>query len=444
MDNNSDYIKSDDITEFIKDINIYDEDKLFSILDNIKKENSQESFEREDFTINICKLCKSKNIMNDLEQGILVCTNCGYVLENLYDESAEWNNFGDDDDNKARCTSSTNYFMPQSSMSTTIGGHGAHMLKTLQNWNHMPYHERTLSIVFKEISAICIKYKILKCIEDDARVFYNNISKSKHLFGKNEGKCVIIRGKNRKSLIAACLYYACRKNGDTRSTKEIAEMFDLKCTDVTIGCKIFSKLIRLNQLRVNFNSNKPDKYLPRYCRILNIQGPFLQQCIDITNNSYKLNLASVHTPLSVAASSILIMASHNNINVTRRAVALAFDISDVTISKTHKRLEDYTKILVSNSLTNELYIKLTELKEQVPISNCLINKMIDIFDRKSQMISQDIYEQYNITYNKLIDSLNCDTLDYNNKLLIMESIIDIQKKKKEYIYNEYESIKLIN
>ena len=65
--------------------------------------------------------------------------------------------------------------------------------------------------------------------------------------------------------------------------------------------------------------------------------------------------------------------------------------------------------------------------------------MIDIFDRKSQLINNNIYEQYNITLDKLTSSLNQD-ISYHSKLIIMESIIDIHQKKKEYIYQEYASL----
>jgi hypothetical protein len=47
-------------------------------------------------------------------------------------------------------------------------------------------------------------------------------SDCKHAYGKNEGKIIIKRGNNRIGLIAACLFYSCRKIGMTRSPKEIA------------------------------------------------------------------------------------------------------------------------------------------------------------------------------------------------------------------------------
>ena len=53
---------------------------------------------------------------------------------------------------------------------------------------------------------------------------YKNISDCKHAIGKNKDKAIIIRGKNRISVIAACIIFACRKKDKTRSPKEIAEI----------------------------------------------------------------------------------------------------------------------------------------------------------------------------------------------------------------------------
>lgn len=48
--------------------------------------------------------------------------------------------------------------------------------------------------------------------------------------------------------MASCLFYAFRKSGMTRSPKEIAEMFKLKYTEFTKGCKHLLKLIKMKDL----------------------------------------------------------------------------------------------------------------------------------------------------------------------------------------------------
>ena len=53
----------------------------------------------------------------------------------------------------------------------------------------------------------------------------------------------ISRGTNRKGLIAACIYIACKKRNVPRSAKEIAEIYDLKVNEMTRGCKKFLEIM---------------------------------------------------------------------------------------------------------------------------------------------------------------------------------------------------------
>ena len=192
---------------------------------------------------NYCIKCKTNiYLFNDNVSGNCVCSNCGTVSCELIDSSAGYMCY---DDNKTDAGNnvgiSYNELLPQSSLSTTISG-GSNRLKTLQNWNVMPYRERSLNIVYKIIKNICEKNKIIKCVEVDAQIMYKKLSDCKHVKGRNKGKYIIIRGSNRMSLIAACIFYACRNKGITRSPKEIALMFDDKHVKMTNGCKMFRKL----------------------------------------------------------------------------------------------------------------------------------------------------------------------------------------------------------
>ena len=49
-----------------------------------------------------------------------------------------------------RCGAATNFFLPKSSLGTTISGKKS-VLKMLQNWNQMPYKERSLSEVLQHL-----------------------------------------------------------------------------------------------------------------------------------------------------------------------------------------------------------------------------------------------------------------------------------------------------
>ena len=76
----------------------------------------------------------------------------------------------------------------------------------------------------------------------------------------------------------------------------------------------------------------------------------------IANNIKKLGLASDHTPPSVAAGSILLMSKINNLPLTKKLISKKFSISEVTISKIYKKIEEYNKILVNAEQTEQFVL----------------------------------------------------------------------------------------
>ena len=410
------------------------DDELFELLDLIDYEKeTKEIKEIESDRIkeykSYCKTCKSPDkIAEDTTQGILVCIGCGNIVSNIFDNSPEWKQYASEDSKETvgRCSNPTNFFLPQSSLGTSISGSNKSKIKILHSWSAMPYKERSLHIVLKEIQNRCRITGILKCIEDDAKIFYKNISESKHAIGKNKGKNIIIRGSNRKSLIAACVFFACKKNGKTRSPKEIAKIFDLKYKEITKGCKTFLKLIKLRQISYDIPTSNPAHFIPRYCKKLHIPNQYINQIIKIATNIQKLNIASMHTPFSVATGSILLIVDLNKLEIGRKFIADEFKVSEVTVIKTYKKIEQYKKILMNDELTDEL-VKLIEedrINLKIPIklkmmyANTETNENDEfISDDESDESDEEIHkvfvnnEKFSIKENNLdqyIDNINID------------------------------------
>jgi transcription initiation factor TFIIIB Brf1 subunit/transcription initiation factor TFIIB len=76
----------------------------------------------------------------------------------------------------------------------------------------------------------------------------------------------------------------------------------------------------------------------------------------IANNIKKLGLVSDHIPPSVAAGSILLMSKINNLSLTKKIISKKFSISEVTISKIYKKIEEFNKILVDMEQTEQFVI----------------------------------------------------------------------------------------
>lgn len=315
----------------------------------------------------VCDGCGSKGSLVETHDGSsIVCSECGKTHEDLLDQGPEWRTYFNDDNRGGgidRCGCPTNFFFPKSSQGTIMTGPINNRLKRKQKWVSMVYKERSLNQVFEIIMYVCARNKLPKIIVDDAKIFYKLLSECKHKGGKNQGKQIIIRGKNRRSIIAACVFKACEKNKQPRNTKEIAAFFELDEKKVTKGIKQFGRNMKNsenNQLLFEGlpETDTTEDYIRRHCPKLRISKPNTDLAVKISQNCCKMKLASDHNPQSVAAGSILVMVAYRNLAIDKRDISKLFGTSDVTISKIFNKVHCYVDALVNDECTNYLIQKL--------------------------------------------------------------------------------------
>lgn len=307
-----------------------------------------------------CKGCKSKNILDDYSHGYKVCGDCGEICDTIYDKSPEWSQY---DDSKAcgsaRCGGPTNPFLPIASLGTTIMACGNSKIKKLHNWGQMPYNERALKDVLDLIDSECKKHHIVKAVSDCAQVLFSKIYKIKHTDGKNEGKKMIFRGKNRLSIIAACVYYGAIYQGQPRGSKEIASLFSLDVKQVSKGMRTLLELMRDDNIMKNLQTANPTSFIRNFCT-RKLHKDYIPIAMQITDNVTKLDIASTHQPNSIAAACILLLVKHCNLNITKKDIICEFKISEPTLNKTLERLEKWKPIIMNNEISNMIYQQMNQ------------------------------------------------------------------------------------
>jgi transcription initiation factor TFIIIB Brf1 subunit/transcription initiation factor TFIIB len=318
-------------------------DNLLLGLDlNSKKETTTEV---------VCISCKSSELVTDTAKGHLVCSECGVINKEYLDENPEMNN-NDNESNTSCYGAPTSHFYPKSSLGTKIVSKGYNRLSFLQKQGQMPYKEKSLMDVLETIQYKCKKYGITQTIIDSAKILYKKVSESVHVKGKRKGKNIIMRCVNRRSMIAACLFFACKLQKEIRSTKEIADLYDLEIKHVNRGCRKFCEIIDIGSLFYDIKSSQSSDFIERFSKKLNIDKEYINIAKDVSNNIHKLELATTHEPPSVAAGCILLVVEYYKLAVSKKQISDVFDISDVTISKTYRKINVYHKIILSNTITN--------------------------------------------------------------------------------------------
>ncbi|MBD23882.1 MAG: hypothetical protein CMG46_02600 [Candidatus Marinimicrobia bacterium] len=313
------------------------EEELFEYLDTYNKDNISE-----------CNRLCCDNIMNHvLHNNIINCNQCNSIISNII-ELPEWRNYGDNnsiDDN--RCGMPLNELLPDSSTGSTIKQHYKSSNKSMnqviryQQWNSMTYKERSIYKVFTELSTIGKSNNLSNKVINESKALYKIISETK-----------ISRGSNRKGIIAASIYFACKNCGYPRSPKEISNMFKIDNKILTKGIKNFQEILQLsnnnNKRITEAKSINAEDFIDRFCDTF---CEILPKDIDIikliSNRCISLKIDRENTPPSIAAGSIYLYCRYNNIDITKKDLSNICRISEVTINKCYKSLEPYVEYLMS-------------------------------------------------------------------------------------------------
>lgn len=296
----------------------------------------------------ICHCCNTALFIT--EEGFQACSNksCG-VIYKVIDQGAEWRFYGGDDNQSSdptRCGMPINPLLEQSSYGCKIlcpakSTYEMRKIRRYTEWQSMPYNEKMRYDEGQRISILANQGGIPQMIIDEAMRLHKKISDAKSF-----------RGLNRDGIIAATIYVAARINGYPRSAKEIATIFHLDNTSATRGCRNAISIINElenemeNSEKTSLGQTTPSSFIERYCSHLNINSELTKLCKFIAQKIQKNNLIPENTPNSIASGILYFVAQKCNLNVSKRSVHNVSDVSEVTINKCFKKLEELQDQLI--------------------------------------------------------------------------------------------------
>jgi transcription initiation factor TFIIB len=313
-------------------------DKFFTTLDEMYTEENDISRET------CCDNMKNHQVNN----GITLCSTCKNTITNII-SGPEWRYYGVNDTKSSdptRCGMPVNQLLPESSLSTTISYRGGksnmRKIRKYQQWNGVPYKERSLLKVFEEISRNCKKHNISTMIINEANSLYKVISMTK-----------ITRGSNRCGVIAACVYFSCKINKVPRSTNEIADVFNITIPVMSKGCKKFQEIMHMNKIdlsRINYIHSTDtitiNDFIDRFCSKLTLNEQDTCEIKGIAKMATIYNLINENTPPSMAAGCIYLYIKINELDIHKKIISDICKISEVTINKCYKKLETYSDKII--------------------------------------------------------------------------------------------------
>ena len=313
------------------------EDELWELFDEVKKEDNIDNSIDDKNTIKC--YCGCTEFIS--EDNMNICSKCSSIVSNVIENTAEWRFYGNDDNrdgDPSRCGMPTNNLLPKSSMGSMIGcGYKDNIdirrIRMFQMWNSMPYDERTLWNVFDKMTANTINNGIPQKVIDNAKVLYKKASEKK-----------ISRGDNKEGLIASCIYHSCLLNKIPKSSKDIAAMFNISHVTLNKGNSRFQTL-----LQINVSSPDPIDFISQYGNNLNMYIGDINKCKELVKIIEDNEIMNDNSPTSSAAGILYYYSVVKNLGYSKKKFAKACNVSEVTIVKCYKIINNYHDLIIKNS-----------------------------------------------------------------------------------------------
>ena len=295
----------------------------------------------------VCKYCKSVNsLIYDYNYSNEVCSGCGIIYNKIIDETSESRFYGASDNKSVdptRTGKPINPLLPKSSMGTTMSvsyNSKYKSLNRLHTWSQMPADERSLNDVFKKIDMYVRDTNINSKIISETKLYYKKLSEKDEKI-----KGFLTRGEIRISLIAACLFIACKNNNKPMREVEIAKIFGITQSDVTIGLKKFSELEKSKNIAINSYSNNIHDFINKYCSQLNINDNLKKIVHLIYIRAKKINIIKNSNNYSICGGLLYFISASFELGIKKTEIIKLIKISEVTLNKIYKEFLSNKKIL---------------------------------------------------------------------------------------------------
>ena len=208
-------------------------------------------------------------------------------------------------------------------------------------------------------------------------------------------------------------------------------------------------MMQLVTINYDLNTSTAQHFIPRFCHMLHLEDKYIHKTVQIAINIQRLNVASVHTPLSIATGSILLMANINGLKqITKKMISKRFEVTEVTVTKTFNKLKKYKRILVNDAMTDLLVRLMVEgqrkavVPEEITRKYNLVAQAAAFDDRikKDQDVDDDVIAdlEEDSTFDPRTGSLEGYIDRFNHRLNLQ---IDECNKGYQEILVEYSDMK---
>ena len=302
-----------------------------------------------------CPECGSVDLTYDDQKGEIICNECGLIVEEkMVDTGQDAGGQFDKADKKGRGGAPISMQKFDKGLTTNVGeisdiyrleaGQTRKFLR-LKKWQERVSTsiERNLRLAMAELRRVASFLSLPSVVRDEASRVYN--------FVLQRG---LVRGRSMESVIAACIYAACRSYNIPRTLDEIAGASDVERKEIG---RTYRFIIR--KLGIKVTQSSPKDYISRFSSVLKLSPKTQNDALKVLKRAEEVELTSGRGPAGIAAAALYVAALMNDEKKTQREVADIAGITEVTIRNRYKELIEKLE------LEDKIKQKETEMKTKV-------------------------------------------------------------------------------
>jgi len=283
-----------------------------------------------------CPECGSINLIYDEQRGEIICNDCGLVIEEkMVDTGQELHGQFDKTEKKGRGGAPLSMQKFDKGLTTNVGeisdiykldsGQTKKFLR-LKKWQERVSTsiERNLRLAMAELRRVASFLNLPNVVRNEASRIYN--------FVLQRG---LVRGRSMESVIAACIYAACRSYSIPRTLDEISNASDVERKEIGRTYRFI-----MRKMGIKVKPSSPKDYISRFASILHLSPKTQNQALKILKKADISELTSGRGPAGIAAAALYVSALLNDEKKTQREVADVAGITEVTIRNRYKELID--------------------------------------------------------------------------------------------------------
>ncbi len=281
-----------------------------------------------------CPECGSVNLTYDDYKGEIICNDCGLIVEEkMVDTGQDVGGQFDKSDKKGRGGAPMSMQKFDKGLTTNVGeisdiyrleaGQTRKFLR-LKKWQERVSTsiERNLRLAMAELRRVASFLTLPSVVRDEASRVYNYVLQRG-----------LVRGRSMESVIAACIYAACRSYNIPRTLDEIANASDVERKEIG---RTYRFIVR--KIKIKVTPSSPKDYISRFSSILHLSPKAQNEALKILKRADISELTSGRGPAGIAAAALYVAALIHDEKKTQREVADVAGITEVTIRNRYKEL----------------------------------------------------------------------------------------------------------